>query len=72
MPGLTPVPDMPNVMTIPELKVAGMPYANLTAMLSDITPIQKKVPVEGVVGYQVLSAQRSLLDFRGQRLLLEE
>ena len=72
MPGLTPVPDMPNVMTIPELKVAGMPYANLTAVLSDITPIQKKVPVEGVVGYQVLSAQRSMLDFRGQRLLLEE
>ena len=71
MPGLTPVPDMPNVMMLPALTVAGKPYAQLMAVLSDITPIQQKVPVEGVIGYQVLSPQRSLLDFRGQRLLLE-
>lgn len=71
MPGLTPVPDMPNVMMLPALTVAGKPYAQLMAVLSDITPIQQKVPAEGVIGYQVLSPQRSLLDFRGQRLLLE-
>lgn len=71
MPGLTPVQDMPNVMMLPALTVAGKTYAQLMAVLSDITPIQQKVPVEGVIGYQVLSPQRSLLDFRGQRLLLE-
>lgn len=71
MPGLTPVPDMPNVMMLPALTVAGKPYAQLMAVLSNIAPIQQKVPVEGVIGYQVLSPQRSLLDFRGQRLLLE-
>ena len=71
MPGLTPVPDMPNVMMLPALTVAGKTYAQLMAVLSDITPIQQKVPVEGVIGYQVLSPQQSMLDFRGQRLLLE-
>lgn len=71
MPGLTPVQDMPNVMTIPEVTVAGKKYPQLMAVLSNIAPIQQKVPVEGVIGYQVLSPQRSLLDFRGQRLLLE-
>ena len=72
MQGATPVPDMSNVVTIPEVAVAGKKYPQLMAMLSDTTPIQQKVPVEGVIGYQVLSAQRSMLDFRGQRLLLEE
>lgn len=71
MPGLTPVPNMPNVMMLPEITVAGKKYPQLMAVLSNIAPIQQKVPVEGVIGYQVLSPQRSLLDFRGQRLLLE-
>lgn len=71
MPGLTTVQDMPNVMTIPEVTVAGKKYPQLMAVLSNIAPIQQKVPVEGVIGYQVLSPQRSLLDFREQRLLLE-
>lgn len=71
MPGLTPVPNMPNVMMLPALTVAGKTYPQLMAVLSNIAPIQQKVPVEGVIGYQVLLPQRSLLDFRGQRLLLE-
>ena len=40
-------------------------------MISDITAIRKKLPAEGVIGYQILSPQRSILDFRNHRLILE-
>ena len=47
-------------------------YKNIAATVSNISAIQKKVPVEGVIGYQVLSPQRSILDFENNQLLLEK
>ena len=31
-----------------------------------------KVPVEGVIGYQVLSPQRSVLDFKNHQRIMEK
>lgn len=70
-PQLIPAPEMPNIVTVPAVRVSGKKYENITATVSNITTIQKKVPVEGVIGYQVLSPQRSILDFQNNRLLLE-
>ena len=47
-------------------------YEKITAVISDISAIKKKVPVDGGIGYQVLSPQRSILDFKNHRLILEK
>ena len=70
-PQLIPVSKTPNAVTVPMVRVGGNEYAHITAVISDISVIQKKVPVEGVIGYQVLSPQRSILDFRNHQLLME-
>ena len=70
-PQLRPVPETPGLVTIPVVRVGENQYENITATISDITAIQEKVSVEGVIGYQVLSPQRSILDFKNQQLILE-
>ena len=47
-------------------------YENIKAAISDITAIRKRVAVEGVIGYQVLSKQRDILNFEKGKLLLEK
>lgn len=71
-PQLTPIPNMPNIVTIPSVRVGENEYENITAAISDISAIQRRVPVEGVIGYQVLSLQRSILDFQNQQLIMEK
>lgn len=70
-PQLTPVPNMSNVVTIPTVRVGENKYENIIAAISDISAIQRRVPIEGVIGYQVLSLQRSILDFKNQQLFME-
>lgn len=70
-PQLIPVSEMPKIVTVPVVRVGGNEYTALKAAVSDITPIQRKVPVEGVIGYQILSPQRSILDFKNNQLIME-
>ena len=71
-PQLTPVSEAPNIVTIPVVRVGGNEYKNITAAISDISAIRKRVPVEGVIGYQILSPQRSVLDFKNGCLIMEK
>lgn len=71
-PQLLPSPETPNIVTVPVVRVGAREYKNIAATVSNISAIQKKVPVEGVIGYQVLSPQRSILDFENNQLLLEK
>jgi hypothetical protein len=47
-------------------------YKSITATISDISAIQKRVSVDGVIGYQILSPQRSVLDFKNNRIIMEK
>jgi hypothetical protein len=60
------------MFTIPVVRVGGNEYENITATISDISAIKKRVPVEGVIGYQILSPQRSILDFKNNQLIMEK
>lgn len=58
-----PVPNSPGVCTVPLIKAGGREYADVTAAFTDLSHIQKRVDVDGVIGYQIISKQLSLLDF---------
>ena len=65
-----PVPNSPGSCTIPMIKVGGREYADVTAVFTDLSHIQNRVDVDGVIGYQILSKQLSLLDFPNGALYL--
>ena len=67
-----PVEGAPNVFRISSVALQNRPYSNVLSVFTDISAIQNKVSVEGVIGYQILSSQRSYWDFSNQRLYLEE
>ena len=69
---LLPSPEAPYMVTVPTVRMGEWEYKDITATVTNISAIQKKVPVEGVIGYQVLSPQRSILDFKNNQLLLEK
>lgn len=71
-PQLIPVSKTPNIVTIPVVRVGENEYKSITSVISDISAIQKRVHVDGVIGYQVLSQQRSILDFRNNQLIMEK
>lgn len=60
------------MVTVSSARVGENVYEKITAAISDIGAIKRKVPVEGVIGYQVLSPQRSILDFENHRLMMEK
>lgn len=67
-----PMDDAPNVFTIPLVSLQNRLYNNIVSVFTDISAIQNKVSVDGVIGYHILSPQRSYLDFSNQKLYLEE
>jgi len=71
-PQLIPVSETPPLVTVPVVRVGENEYENITATISDISTIKKRVPVEGVIGYQILSPQRSILDFKNHQLVMEK
>ena len=71
-PQLIPASKTPNIVTAPVVRVGENKYENITSVISDISAIKKKVPVEGVIGYQILSPQRSVLDFKNHMLIMEK
>ena len=62
----------PGLYTIPKMELSGFAYENILAVVADMTAIRQKVPADGVIGYQILSKQRSYLDFKAGELLLEK
>lgn len=71
-PQITADPQTPNMVTVSAVRVGENVYEKITAAISDIGAIKRKVPVEGVIGYQVLSPQRSILDFENHWLIMEK
>ena len=67
-----PVEDAPNVFKISSVSLQNRPYKDILAVFTDISAIQSKVSVDGVIGYHILSEQRSYLDFSNQKLYLEK
>ena len=66
----TPLPDSPGVYVIPSVKVGTHQYQNVNAVFTDLSHIRDRVDVDGVIGYQILSPQLSLLDFPNAALYL--
>lgn len=64
--------ETPNIVTIPIVRVGENEYEEVKATISDISAIKRQVPVEGVIGYQILSPQRSVLDFKNHKLIMEK
>ena len=71
-PQLIPSSETPDIVTIPVVRVGENEYEGIKATISDISAIKKRVPVEGVIGYQVLSPQRTILDFKNHQLIMEK
>lgn len=69
---IKPSSEQAGIVNVPAVRVGDREYENITAVISDISAIREKVPVEGVIGYQILAHQRCILDFKGSRLLLEK
>lgn len=67
-----PVEDTPNIFNILSLSLQQRSYSSIMSVFADISAIQNKVSVDGVIGYQILSPQRSYFDFSDQKLYLEE
>lgn len=67
-----PMEGSPNVFNISSVSLQNRPYSNIVSVFADISAIQNKVSVEGVIGYQILSPQRSYFDFPSGKLYLEE
>lgn len=68
---IKPSAEQPGIVNIPAVRVGDREYENITAVISDISAIREKVMVDGVIGYQILSPQRCILDFKRSRLMLE-
>ena len=66
-----PVEDAPNVFKISSVYLQNRPYRDVLSVFTDISAIQNKASVEGVIGYCILSAQRSYFDFSNKKLYLE-
>ena len=67
---VSPVSESSGICTIPLIKAGGREYADVSAIFTDLSHIQSRVSVDGVIGYQVISKQLSLLDFPNGALYL--
>ena len=64
--------EQPGIYTVPKIELGEKTYENILAVPADMTAIRQRVPADGVIGYQILSQQRSVLDFENGVLLLEK
>ena len=69
---LLPLHDINHGLRIAQALIWENELKNITAVISNISAIQESVPVEGIIGYQILSPQRSILDFKNNQLFLEK
>ena len=68
---LRPAEAPPHLCTLPSAVIGDRPYEGLQAVVGDIAAIRGKTGADGVIGYQLLSRQRSVLGFRSGVLRLE-
>lgn len=68
---LQPSEAPPHVCTLPCVTIGKRTFEGMQAAVSDITAIREKTGADGVIGYQLLSRQRSLLGFHSGVLQLE-
>lgn len=66
----SPMPDAPGVSVIPKVTVGTHEYGDVAAVFTDISHIRSRVEADGVIGYQILSPQISLLDIKNSALYL--
>ena len=66
------VEGTPNVFHLSSISLQNHQYRDIASVFADISAIQSKVSVDGVIGYQILSSQRSYFDFSNEKLYLEE
>ena len=64
------LPDSPGISVIPKMRVGTREFEDVGAVFTDISQFLRTVDVEGVIGYQILSTQLSILDFKNSALYL--
>lgn len=68
---LKPSEAPPHLCELPRAVIGGHAYDGMQAVVSDMTAIRAKTDADGVIGYQFLGRQRSMLGFRSGILQLE-
>ena len=63
------LPEPPGLNSI-SLSIGGKTYENVPALFSDVSQIRIKTTADGIIGYPLLSAQKTLLDFPAGTLYL--
>lgn len=64
-----PMPDNPELLLV-QLAVSGKLFENVPALFSDVSRIQIQCKADSIIGYPLLSAQKTLLDFPEETLYL--
>ena len=58
------------VVQIPKMTALGKEYSDVMAVVTDMSAIQSKLPVSGVIGYQILKDCISYFDFEEGKIFL--
>ncbi|MCH5163751.1 MAG: retropepsin-like domain-containing protein [Clostridiales bacterium] len=67
-----PVDNEPNVFNLSTLSLNNRTYSNVKSVFADFSAFRGEEHVDGIIGYHILSPQRSYFDFSNQKLYLEE
>lgn len=67
---VSPTPDSSEIYTIPMIKVGRHEYTDVSAVFTDLSHIQNRVSIDGVIGSQVISKQLTLFDFQNSAIYL--
>ena len=58
------------VVQIPKMTALGKEYSDVMAVITDMSAIQSKLPVSGVIGYQILKDGISYFDFEEGKIFI--
>ena len=58
------------VVRIPKITALGKEYSDVMAVITDMSAIQSKLPVSGVIGYQILKDGISYFDFEAGKIYI--
>jgi hypothetical protein len=62
--------DAPHCMK--SLRFAGREYQNITGMVTDLTALREDLPIDGIIGYQLLKDDICCFDYGAGRLYLSQ
>ena len=57
---------------LPQIKIASVSFDDLHTVISDLQAIRAKVHADGILGFEVLSKQRTIFRFGSKAILLEK